>query len=118
MTIFDVGQHMVIDPEIVHGRLTFKGTRVPVSMVLAYLAKGKSIDEIVANWPQVPRGAIQEAIRLACECLHPRYVLEMDAADDEARRLWDGIDKRTRVQAKAEAQARRKAEIAAEFGDS
>jgi hypothetical protein len=28
-------------------------------------------------------------------------VLELDAADGEARRLWDEIDERTRVQAKA-----------------
>ncbi|MBI2759899.1 MAG: DUF433 domain-containing protein [Chloroflexi bacterium] len=43
---------MVIDPEMVHGQLTFKGARVPVSTVMAYLAKGLSLDEIVQDWPQ------------------------------------------------------------------
>jgi uncharacterized protein (DUF433 family) len=98
MTSFDVGQHMVIDPEIMHGQLTFKGTRVPVSMVLAYLAKGKAIDDIVRNWPQVRREAVQEAIRLASESLHHRYQVELLAAQDEARRLRDEADDEVEVQ--------------------
>lgn len=87
MAIFDVGQHMTIDPEIAHGQLTFKGTRVPVNTVMVYLAKGQSVDEIVTNWPQIPREAVQEAIRMASEALHHRYQVELLAAQDEARRL-------------------------------
>ena len=102
MPIFDVGHHMTIDPEIMHGRLTFKGTRIPVAVVLAYLAKGRSIEELVQGWPQLSREAIAEAIRMATEALHHRYVLELDAADDEARRLWDAFEERTNVEAKAE----------------
>jgi uncharacterized protein (DUF433 family) len=45
MTVFDVGEHLTIDPEIMHGRMTFKGTEVPVSTVLAYLAT----DEVLAS---------------------------------------------------------------------
>ena len=118
MTIFEVGQHMVIDPEIVHGRLTFKGTRVPVSVVLAYLTTDEVLAMVEREWPHIPRVAVNEAIRLACEALHHRYTIELDAADDEARRLWDEIDERTRVQAKADARAKRQAEIAAEFAGS
>lgn len=118
MNIVDVGQHMTIDPEIMHGRLTFKGTRIPVAVVLAYLAKGQSIDELVQGWPQLSREAIAEAIRMATEALHHRYLLELDAADDEARRLWDALEERTHVEAKAEGRARRKAELAAEFADA
>jgi uncharacterized protein (DUF433 family) len=51
MPIFDVGQHMTIDPEIMHGQLTFKGTRVPVRAVMAYLAQGRSVDDIARDWP-------------------------------------------------------------------
>jgi uncharacterized protein (DUF433 family) len=87
MEIVNVGQHMVIDPEIVHGRLTFKGTRVPVAVVLAYLAKGKSIDDLIRSWPQLSPEAIAEAIRMASEALHHRYVVELLAAQDVARRL-------------------------------
>jgi uncharacterized protein (DUF433 family) len=118
MPIFDVGRYMTIDPEIMHGRLTFKGTRIPVSMVLAYLAKGESIDGLVQNWPQLSREAIAEAIRMATEALHQRYALELDAADDEAREIWDASFGTTNVQDKARSRAKRKAELAAEFADS
>ena len=40
----DVGKYIVIDPEICHGQMTFRGTRVPVDTVLVYLAKGYSVE--------------------------------------------------------------------------
>jgi uncharacterized protein (DUF433 family) len=92
MVIVDVGQHMVIDPEMAHGRLTFKGTRVPVATVLAFLAQGESIDDLVRNWPQLSPEAVAEAIRMASEALHHRYQVELLAAQDAARRLRDGVD--------------------------
>ncbi|MGH2586945.1 MAG: DUF433 domain-containing protein, partial [Dehalococcoidia bacterium] len=91
MAIVDVGQHMVIDPEIMHGQMTFKGTRVPVDTVMVYLAKGESIEEIVRNWPQLSPEAVGEAVRLASESLHHRYQVELLAAQDEARRLRDAV---------------------------
>ena len=98
MAIFDVGEHMVIDPEIAHGQLTFKGTRVPVETVLVYLARGRSVDEIVTDWPQIPRAGVQEAIRMASEALHQRYQVEILAAQDEARRMRDFEPDETEVE--------------------
>ncbi len=105
MPIIDVGEHIVIDPEIMHGQMTFRGTRVPVDMVLAYIARGLSIDEVSKHWSQVSREAAQEAVQLACESLLLRYQREIDAADDEARRRWDAAFGTTKVQEKAEAKA-------------
>lgn len=34
MTVIDVGEHIVIDPEIVHGRMTFRATRIPYAAEL------------------------------------------------------------------------------------
>jgi len=36
----EIGSYLVIDPEIGHGKMTFRGTRVPVDTVLTFLAKG------------------------------------------------------------------------------
>jgi uncharacterized protein (DUF433 family) len=104
MVIVDVGQHMVIDPEIMHGSLTFKGTRVPVSMVLEFIEDGLSVDEVEREWPQVSREAAREAVRLATESLLLRYQAELDAADDEARRRWDAVFGTKKVEEKAQAQ--------------
>ncbi len=92
MSRVEVGEHLVIDPEILHGRMTFKGTRVPVSLVLEYLEDGLPIDEVERHWPQVSRAAAQEAVRLAAESLCLRYQAELRAAADESERCWEAID--------------------------
>jgi uncharacterized protein (DUF433 family) len=110
MAITDIGEYLTIDPEIMHGRLTFKGTRVPVNIVLEYIEDGLSIDDVDKEWPGVSRDAAQEAVRLATESLHLRFAAELDAADDEARRLWDAKFGTHKVQEKAEARANGAAE--------
>jgi uncharacterized protein (DUF433 family) len=58
----EVGKFLVVDPEICHGQLTFKGTRVPVATVLALLGKGYSIEQMLKSYPEVSRPAIEAAI--------------------------------------------------------
>lgn len=69
----EIGKHLVVDPKVCHGKLTFRGTRVPVSTVLTFLGMGNSIDDILRNWPELSREAVEEAIRLAADCVHERY---------------------------------------------
>lgn len=54
----DWQQHITSDPEILRGKPRLKGTRIPVSLVLGYLAAGKSPDEIVAELPDLTRDQI------------------------------------------------------------
>jgi uncharacterized protein (DUF433 family) len=58
----EIGNYLVIDPEICHGQMTFKGTRVPVDTVLTFLAKGYSVDQLLRSWPELARPALEEAI--------------------------------------------------------
>ena len=46
-----VGQYLVVDPRVCHGKMTFKGTRVPVETVLARLAQGRSMASLRKSWP-------------------------------------------------------------------
>ncbi len=68
-----IGEHLVVDPEICHGQVTFKGTRVPVETILALLGKGYSVDQLLKSYPELTRTAIEEALRLATESLQMRY---------------------------------------------
>ena len=62
----DLGQYIVADPEICHGKPTFKGTRIMVWQVLDALGRGESADQIVAAWDgKVSKAAIAETVRLA-----------------------------------------------------
>ena len=80
MSRVEIGEHLVIDPEICHGQMTFRGTRVPVDTVFAYLAFGYSIDMLRLSWPELTRPAIEEAITLAGQALLERYAAEIKAA--------------------------------------
>ena len=66
-TFYPLGEHVVIAPGVCGGRPTFKFTRLEVSVILAQLANGESIDEIVADYADtdLTREAVQEALRLA-----------------------------------------------------
>ncbi len=65
-----MGQYIVADPEICHGKPTFRGTRIMVWQVLDALARGESAEAIVAAWDgKVSREAIAETVRLAREAL-------------------------------------------------
>ena len=63
----ELGRFIVADPEICHGKLTFKGTRIFVKDVLADVERGLSWDFIMYRWGggKVSKAAIAEAVHLA-----------------------------------------------------
>ncbi len=61
-----LGQYIVADPRICHGKPTFRGTRVMVWQVLEMLEEGLDWDTILSNFRNsFPKEAIAEAIRLS-----------------------------------------------------
>jgi uncharacterized protein (DUF433 family) len=61
-----LGRYIVADPDVCHGKPTFRGTRIMVSQVLKQVAKEMSWDAISAEWRgAVTREAIAEAVELA-----------------------------------------------------
>ena len=60
----EIGKHLAMNPEVYHGELTFKGTRVPVDVVLTYVVEGMPITEVPENWPDVSIAAVREALAL------------------------------------------------------
>jgi uncharacterized protein (DUF433 family) len=63
-----LGQYIVADPKICHGKPTFRGTRIMVDDVLEMVAKGMPWDKIVYQWyGRISHEAIAEAIQLARE---------------------------------------------------
>lgn len=64
MAKIEIGNYLVVDSEICHGQMTFRGTRIPVDTVLTFLAKGYTIDQLLRSWPELHDPAIKEAIYL------------------------------------------------------
>ena len=51
--------------EVCGGEPVIRGTRVTVRTILASLAEGASVDEIVADFPTVPREAVRAMTALS-----------------------------------------------------
>lgn len=56
---------IIRDPQINGGEPTLRGTRVPVRTVLASLAEGEWIDEILADFPTISETHIRAVIAFA-----------------------------------------------------
>ena len=52
-------------PSVCHGRLVFRGTRIPVATILDLLASGMPLEEILRGYPSLSRKAVQAAILYA-----------------------------------------------------
>jgi uncharacterized protein (DUF433 family) len=55
------------DPEVMGGRLVFRGTRIPIEVLFDNLADGLSLDEILDSYPTLRREDAVAAIEMACE---------------------------------------------------
>jgi uncharacterized protein (DUF433 family) len=60
-------RYIVSEPEILRGKPRLKGTRIPVGLVLGYLAAGKTLEEIMAEFPELTREQIAACLDYARE---------------------------------------------------
>jgi uncharacterized protein (DUF433 family) len=58
-------QHIVRDPKICGGEPVVKGTRVTVRTILATLAEGATIEEILADFPTLTERDVRAVIAFA-----------------------------------------------------
>ena len=54
-----------VDPEVMHGTPCFRGTRVPLQLLLDDLKNGYTIDEFLAGCPTVKREQVEAYLSLA-----------------------------------------------------
>jgi uncharacterized protein (DUF433 family) len=68
--------HIASDPNICHGQVCIRGTRIPVSVVLDNLAAGLSEEEILDSYPALQPHAIRAAISYAAD-LAREHVIDL-----------------------------------------
>ena len=56
-----------IDPGICHGQACVKSTRIPVHQVVRMLANGETVEELLADYPNLSREAILACLDYAAE---------------------------------------------------
>ncbi len=57
--------HIVSTPDVLRGKPRIKGTRIPVSLILGYLASGSTSDEIIKEFPDLTRDQIAACLDYA-----------------------------------------------------
>jgi uncharacterized protein (DUF433 family) len=72
-------QYLSSDPQICHGQLCAKGTRVFVTNILDSLAEGSSREEILQSYPSLSPEHIDAAIAYAAELAHEESLLPLRA---------------------------------------
>jgi len=60
---------ITINPEICHGKPVIRNLRYPVESMLEYLAAGDSIEEVLAEFPDLEREDLQACFEFAAQSL-------------------------------------------------
>ncbi len=66
--------HIIVDPNLCHGKACVRGTRVMVSVILDNLAAGLRPEEILKDYPSLSQEAILAAVAYAADLARERIV--------------------------------------------
>jgi uncharacterized protein (DUF433 family) len=67
-------ERISVDPEVCHGKVCIKGTRVMVSVILDNLAAGETVEDILKSYPTLQREDIGAALAYAAELARDRVI--------------------------------------------
>jgi len=59
--------YIVSTPDVLHGKPRIKETRIPVGLILGYLAEGNSHKDIISEYPDLTENAISACLDYARE---------------------------------------------------
>ena len=69
-------KRIVIDPDILNGKPSIRGTRISVQTVLEFLSSGDSIEEILENYPSLTREDVYACLGFASSLLDHNFVIQ------------------------------------------
>jgi uncharacterized protein (DUF433 family) len=65
-------ERITVDPEVMGGMPTIRGLRIPVATVVAMVADGMSVADIIDELPDLTPEDVAEALRYAAEAMRER----------------------------------------------
>ena len=68
---------ITIDPEICHGKPIIRGLRYPVENMLELLASGMTIDELVADYPDLEKEDFLACLEYASRLAHVKSIYKI-----------------------------------------
>lgn len=73
-------ERITVDPRQMGGQACIRGLRIPVATVVAMIADGMSIEEVVAALPDLATEDVSEALHYAAAVLQERMLPLLDPA--------------------------------------
>jgi uncharacterized protein (DUF433 family) len=58
-------EHIVSTPDVLRGKPRIKGTRIPVSLILGYLASNNTVEQIMDEFPDIVKEQIAACLDYA-----------------------------------------------------
>ncbi len=58
-------ERIITNPEILVGKPVIKGTRIPVELVLEYLARNPNLDDLFADYPRLTLEDVKACLEYA-----------------------------------------------------
>jgi len=63
--MMDMFERITFNPGIMGGRACIRGMRIPVSVIVGQIAHGATLEEVLADYPDLEPGDIQQALEYA-----------------------------------------------------
>ena len=58
----EIADRIVIDPDVMVGKPVIKGTRIPVYLIVDFIANGMKEEEVLKEYPQLRKEDIKAAL--------------------------------------------------------
>jgi uncharacterized protein (DUF433 family) len=65
VTDMETFNRITFDPNIMGGRACIRGMRIPVSVIVGQIAHGATIEEVLADYPDLEQADITQALEYA-----------------------------------------------------
>jgi uncharacterized protein (DUF433 family) len=75
--IEEIADRIVIDPDVMVGKPVIKGTRIPVYLLVEFVANGMTDKEILVEYPQLRKEDLKAALLYASKCLEREITLTL-----------------------------------------
>jgi uncharacterized protein (DUF433 family) len=73
----DLLNRIIIDPEILVGKPVIKGTRIPVYLIIEFLANGLTEEEVLDEYPSLKKEDLKAALLYASKCVAHEVTITM-----------------------------------------
>jgi uncharacterized protein (DUF433 family) len=76
MTVMTLPDRVEMNPKIMLGKPTIRGTRIPVELILRKLSEGASEEDLLGGYPRLKREDIRAALAYAAATVAHEEILD------------------------------------------